>query len=203
MKNYKDLNDYEIIYMIGENDEIARKMMFDKYSPIIKKEAANLYKYAKKVGLDISDLEQEGYYALTLSMRKYDPNKDVLFYTYAIAAIKRKMGNLIRISSANKHIALNESISLDKSITEDDANLFSFVEDPKSIKPLDAIVSKELIDDIENCLYGLSLDYASVLELKLNGFKTGEIASLLSITKYSVTSILSRIKKKIDLKIEN
>ena len=38
--NYK--NDYEIIYMIRENDDIARNIMFDKYMPIVKNIASNL-----------------------------------------------------------------------------------------------------------------------------------------------------------------
>ena len=135
-------------------------------------------------------------------MKKYDSSKKVLFYTYASAAIRRKMGNLIRIASANKHIALNESISLDKSITEDDANLFLFVEDKKSLKPLEELEYKELCSAFKNVLYGLSMNGAAVLELKLNGFKVTEIADLLSINKASVTNLLARIRKKLDLVIE-
>lgn len=202
MKNYSDLNDYEVMYMIGEEDEIAKDIMFKKYSPLVQKEALRLYKYGKKLGIEIDDLEQEGYCALSICMKKYDSSKKVLFYTYASAAIRRKMGNLIRIASANKHIALNESISLDKSITEDDANLFLFVEDKKSLKPLEELEYKELCSAFKNVLYGLSMNGAAVLELKLNGFKVTEIADLLSINKASVTNLLARIRKKLDLVIE-
>ena len=38
---YKNVNDYEVIYMIRENDENAEKLMYDKYSPL-------LYKYVNK-----------------------------------------------------------------------------------------------------------------------------------------------------------
>ena len=202
MKNYKDLNDYEIMYMIGENDEIARDMMFKKYSPIIRKEATRLYKYGKKLGIEIDDLEQEGYCALSVCMKNYNPNKEILFYTYVLASIRRKMGNLIRIASANKHTVLNESISLDKSITEDGANLFLFIEDENSIKPLEELEYKELCCVLRDELYGLSLNNAAVLELKINGFKVTEIAELLSINKALVTTLLNRIRKKLDLVIE-
>ena len=202
MKNYSDLNDYEVMYMIGEEDEIAKDMMFKKYLPIIKKEAIRLHKYGKKLGLEIEDLEQEGYCALSSSMKHYDPNKNILFYTYVSAAIKRKMGNLIRICSAGKHTFLNDSISLDEPVSEDNSNLFSFIEDKKSIKPLSELEYKELCELFNKKLYELSVDDASVLELKVNGFKTREISSLLSIDKRSINTILTRIRKKLDLVIE-
>ena len=35
--NYKNINDYEVLYMIRENSDDARDLIFQKYSPIIKK----------------------------------------------------------------------------------------------------------------------------------------------------------------------
>ena len=188
--------------MIGEEDEIARDMMFKKYLPVIKKEAARLHKYGKKLGLELEDLEQEGYCALSSSLKHYNPNKNILFYTYVTSAIKRKMGNLIRIHSAGKHTFLNDSISLDKNLSEDNSNLFSYLEDPKSIKPLTELEYRELCDIYNKQLYELSIIDASVLELKVNGFKTGEIANLLSFDKRTINTILTRIRKKLDLVIE-
>ena len=31
---YKDINDYEVLYMISEGDEVAYNMMYDKYHPL-------------------------------------------------------------------------------------------------------------------------------------------------------------------------
>ena len=38
---YKNVNDYEVIYMIRENDEDAERLMYEKYRPL-------LYKYVNK-----------------------------------------------------------------------------------------------------------------------------------------------------------
>ena len=38
---YKNVNDYEVIYMIRENDEDAENLMYEKYRPL-------LYKYVNK-----------------------------------------------------------------------------------------------------------------------------------------------------------
>ena len=40
METYRDLNDYEIMYMIEENDE-AKDLLFDKYRPIVVNIAKN------------------------------------------------------------------------------------------------------------------------------------------------------------------
>ena len=57
MGTYRDLNDYELIYMVEENDD-ARELLFDKYKPIVKKMASKYKMEASKVGLDIDDLIQ-------------------------------------------------------------------------------------------------------------------------------------------------
>ena len=32
---YKDINDYEQLYLVSENDDIAKERLFNKYKPII------------------------------------------------------------------------------------------------------------------------------------------------------------------------
>ena len=203
MKNYIDLNDYEIIYMIGENDEIAKDLMYKKYMPVVNKIAKEMYPYAKKLGLELDDLEQEGYIALVKAMEYYDSSKNVLFYTYVVAAIKRKMLNLVRLNSAVKHQLLNNSISFDETVTEDGSTLFSFLEDKKALKPLELMESNESIKRIKNILFDLDIELASILELRINGFKQNEIATLLDLNRRNITNLLVKLKKNLKLIIEN
>ena len=41
MKDYKD-NDYELLYLISENNEEAKELFYNKYKPIIELKAKNL-----------------------------------------------------------------------------------------------------------------------------------------------------------------
>lgn len=202
LKDYTDLNDYEIIYMVGEKDEIARNLMYEKYSPLIKKEARRLYKYGKTLGLGKEDLEQEGYIALLSALDNYNPNKNVLFYTYVSAAIRRKMQNLIRSGLSQKHQILNSSISLDQEINEEGTNLFSFIEDKDTLTPLEELEIKENINRLKYILYDLPIIEASILELKMNNFKMYEISELLGISATTIRNINSKIKKNLNLIIE-
>ena len=40
--NYKQ-NDYELIYMVRENDEVSQDLLYEKYLPIIKNLASEFY----------------------------------------------------------------------------------------------------------------------------------------------------------------
>ena len=194
MKNYCELNDYEIIYMIKEEDDNAKDIMFEKYKPIVDKEAIRLSGVASNIGLEKDDLIQEGYMALVSSLKNYDPTKNSLFYTYVSAAIKRKMLNLIRIHSSSKQIYLNESLSLDYSISEDNS-LLNYLEDEKARKPLEELVEKENDTELKIFLYGLPIMDACVFELKMNNFKTKEIAELLCTNKRNILNSLNRTRK--------
>ena len=46
--NYKKYNDYELIYMIRENDNDSYDILYNKYLPVMKSIAFNYYnKYTK------------------------------------------------------------------------------------------------------------------------------------------------------------
>lgn len=58
--DYKQVNDYEVISMIRENDDDARDIMYQKYLPVIRKGASKYFFDVKKHGVEFDDLVQEG-----------------------------------------------------------------------------------------------------------------------------------------------
>ena len=62
--NYKKYNDYELIYMVRENDDISKNVLFDKYLPVIKNMANNYYTKLKGYNCDYDDFFQEAMIAL-------------------------------------------------------------------------------------------------------------------------------------------
>ena len=196
MKTYDDLNDYEIMYLVSENDESAKELIVSKYKPIVYKIASKYFHLAKKSGLELDDLIQEGYVGLYYAMRNYTDNKNALFYTYSTIVIENKISNLVKISQAKKNLTLNSSISLDKECDlENGTSLFELIKDEKAILPDKEIEYRELMMKIKNIIYELDVEQGSVLELKFNGFSNGDIASLLKLNKRNVSNILTNIKK--------
>lgn len=50
--DYKQVNDYEVIYMIKENDEEARNLLIRKYKPIINKISNKYISSVKPFGVN-------------------------------------------------------------------------------------------------------------------------------------------------------
>ena len=47
--NYKNYNDYELIYSVREKDDFAFDIIFEKYQPIIKKFATDFFQRSGQV----------------------------------------------------------------------------------------------------------------------------------------------------------
>ena len=90
-------NDYELIYMINE-DEDAFSFLLDKYEPLFKKIAYSSVKRCASKGIDVDDLIQQCRITLCYVVDKYDYNRDVLFYTYLLVCLNRAIFNLSRKS---------------------------------------------------------------------------------------------------------
>lgn len=198
METYRDLNDYEIMYMVEESDE-ARDLLFDKYRPIIIN-IANKYRLeAKKLGLELDDLIQEGYLGLYAAIRNYNPNENTLFYTYAVLSIRSKMLNCLKMHNSQKYQSLNKSVSLSKPIFNDDElSLIDYVIDKNAVNPDEVIQENELIHCISDFLYTLDINLACIFELNFNGFSNTDISGLLDLPYKTVTNHLFRIRKKLN-----
>lgn len=197
MGTYRDLNDYEIMYMIEENDE-AKELLFDKYRPIIINMARKYKKEGKMVGLEIEDLIQEGYLGLYSAIKNYNQDGSSIFYTYALVSIRSKILNALKLHNTQKKKILNSSISLSKSVSYDsDLSFIDFIVDEKAIIPDVVIEEKELFNFIREFVFSLDIENASIFELNLNGFNNNDISRLLDYSSKTVSNNLFRIRRKL------
>ena len=198
LKDYKDLNDYEIMYMIEEDNEDAKELMIKKYEPLITKYAKKYYQKNKNCGLELEDYIQEGYCAVYFAYKKYDSSKDNLFYTYVDLCIRCKIRSLYLKHNRLKNKALNESISLYGTLNNDDDTIYlDVLMDKNALLPESELEKKEEQERLKNAIYELSLKEACVLEMYYNGFTLKDISRLLDMKYRSTIQIMSRIKKKL------
>lgn len=204
MAIYKDLNDYEIMYLVEENDEDAEMILLEKYKPIIFKIASQYKKEAKKCGLEIDDLVQEGYLGLYSAIQTYNSSNNVLFYTYAIFSIRSKILNCLTSSNAMKNRGFNQSISLFKNISGgNDGILMDILEDENALLPHLKLDEHEMEIKIHEFMLSLDFSYSMIFELKINGFKNNDIANLLDFSMKYVSNVLFRIRKKLQFYLDS
>ena len=184
--DYKDLNDYELVYEVRESNELAYNILINKYSTLINKMASDYYKKAKSYKVE--------YYVGLFQALDYYEEKTCLFYTYAIICIKREMERLIKSFSRKKNMILNDAISMNKPL---DKYNELFIED--------ILASKEKIEEdiyldikcknIMDLKYDMPMDMAAVYELKYNKFNIREISILLDLPKKRVEKLINRSRK--------
>ncbi len=195
MGEYKDLNDYEIMYMIQENEEDAKNILFRKYRPIVVSFAKKYLVHAKKYGLELEDLVQEGFLGLYSAIRNYDADSGTLFYTYANIAIRSKILNCVMRKNLEKREAL-APLSLTELVSSNgDLTLMDVLENKNAPLPHIEVDINDLLIQIKQFMLSLEFPGSLIFELKFNGFTMIDIASLLDLSYKTVSNVLYRIRK--------
>lgn len=197
--NYKDINDYELVSYIRDNNEEASEIIYDKYKPLIEKNARRLLKYCNYNGLELNDLVQEGMLGLSKAIESFNETKEASFYTYAKTCIERRQLTAIIASQRQKHKLLNESVSFEAydddfdNIKTVDAMLVDNSYNPESVV-FDYENSTDLLNKASEILTTLEMQ---VFELKISGFSYIEISEILDKDKKQIDNAIQRIKYKI------
>ena len=200
--NYKDVNDYEMLYLVGEKDEEAEKILFGKYRNLIMKLVPKYLPFVLPRGGEFDDLVQEGYVGLYSAIQNYSPQNHTLFYTFAYVCIERQMATYCKRLSTNKQEVLNYSYSLYVT-PENTRDSFSSVIASEEDGPYQSLVISDFIQEIIDFKNSLPIDMACVFELRVNGFTYKEISILLGFPKSRVDSAINQIRmrlKRVNLK---
>lgn len=186
---YRDLNDYEILYLVKENDDIDYAILYEKYRPLVYKIALKYKTIFKTFGYELDDLMQIGYMSLFNAIKHFESDIS-LFYTYSLNVIEYGIINEIRKNNTNKRKVLNDSISYDVLVPNSNLSYIEIIPDTKeNIYDIndnyeELVVFKNTLPFIVSCIF----------ELKYEGFSDEEIALLLEISLKEVRKGIKLIK---------
>lgn len=198
MAIYKDLNDYEVMYLVEEQDENAKNILFEKYQPVVVAIASQYKKEAIRCGLELDDLIQEGFVGLYSAMQNYNSTINVKFYTYATISIRGKILNYLSSKNRYKYAHLNQSISLSNMVSSDSQfSLWDVLENKEALQPHLEVENRELEKQIHQFLLSLQSPQSFIFELKLNGFGNSDISALLDLPLKYVANILFRLRREL------
>lgn len=193
---YKDENDYELLYLIKEEDEVAKEMFYEKYRPIVEMKAKKYYSQIQNKGYELNDLIQEGMIGLTKAIKDYDSSNEAKFITFAGVCIERRIINFIREINRQKHQALNSSISIDNTGISG-MSLLDVLNDD-TFNPESSFMFIQEQADLKNKMKKNLTDFEKdVFDLRFEGFTYQEIAILLNKSIKSIDGTITRIKQKI------
>ena len=182
--DYKKINDYEVVYMVRENDEEAREIIFNKYIPIVRRIASDHLALAKMARIEYEDLVQEGLIALNEAINKYNERSGVLFYTFLCVCVERRILTYCRKMNSSKHYLLNTSLDDEYIYSVSDNDVFEAYFNEINLERK-FVSFKNLFDIVES----------NIFELRYNGFSYKEISRLLDIPLSSIDARLCRIRR--------
>ena len=194
---YDEYNDYELLYLVCDQDENARNIMFDKYRPLIISKVNKISKIGMVKGLDFNDLVQEGMIGLSEAIRDYRDHKDTKFSTFAQLCIERQLGSALRKADRLKNKILNESLSLDYTDDGQTKTFGEYLEDRKDTNPEYHFLNIEYENEIFKKIADRLTDLENrIFELKVKNFTYDEMANILDINKKTIDNAIQRIKLK-------
>ena len=173
-------NDNELIYLINEDSDNYRNILFEKYKPVIISIVNDYINKYCGLFIDYDDLLQEGMIGFNNAINSYNSNNSI-FYTYASLCIKRNIISYIRNLYSSKNLIFNNSIELKY------YDLFIAFDN-------DIFLSSMYEYEFVNLKNSLSDDACMIFELRYNGFSINEISRILDCSISKVNRIICKIK---------
>ena len=168
-----------------------------RYKAIVRNRASSYF----MAGADQEDLIQEGMIGVFKAIRDYDEKKGASFRTFAELCIQRQIISAVKGASRMKHAPLNESVSLNRPVSDGDDGagpLEELLADEIDTNPEKMLLLREdmsyISQNIDDILSTLELQ---VWKMYVNGCSYREIAEKLDKTSKGVDSAIQRAKKKL------
>ncbi len=187
----------EIISRAQQDNKLAIEYLINKNMDIVYAKA----KYFFIKGLDKDDVIQEGMVGLYKAIRDYKFEREASFRGFCQLCVHRQLVSAIKRANRQKHIPLNTSTSLDKTINYDDSTGRSFneilpdkeenLEEKFIFKEILALIFKDMeeeLTELEREVFMEYLDSKSYQEISLN----------LQVNIKTVDNALQRARKKLD-----
>ena len=191
------MNDYELIYLAQEENEIAKELLYKKYAKIINMLIYKKYPKIKKLNIDTKDMYSISLTALNDAINFYNQNKNATFATYLTVVINNSINKYIKKYSSKKEQCINKALSLD--FVYSNQEFLNFILDYKN-NPDYCISNQDEIKYLtQKAQKNLSIFEYEVYLLLLQNLNYRQIAKLLGKNPKQIDNAIQRIKNKLKL----
>lgn len=197
---YVSLTDEQLAVMAQNGDVGAIEYILNKYKGLVKARAHAYF----LIGADREDIIQEGMIGLYKAIRDFREDKQSSFSAFADLCATRQIVTAIKTATRLKHIPLNNYVSLNKPVYEDESEktLIDFVAETIVSDPEEIVINAEDYKHTSGEIFkSLSKFEKNVLGLYLDGKSYQEISVILDRTPKSIDNALQRIKRKLETQL--
>jgi len=200
---FSESSDSALVHAYRRGSQSALDALMARYYQFVRLKASSYF----LAGGDAEDLIQEGLVGLFKAVRDYRDDRQASFRSFAELCITRQIITAIKTATRQKHVPLNGYLSFSQppndSSDDGDCSLADVLPGPSTHDPVNQVISSEEIDSLTICLTSmLSPLEGKVLRLYIQGLSYERIASGLGCDCKTVDNALQRIKRKVDLHLE-
>jgi len=192
----EQMSDEELVVIAKAGDIDAEEHLIRKYKELVRQKSQFYY----IIGADGDDVVQEGMIGLFKAIHSFEQDAGASFRTFADLCVNRQILSAIRTASRKKHEPLNESVSLNDPVSDNDTEftLLEMLRANREMEPEQELMMKVLLEEISNN----EGDVFSAFELDVwkeysRGRDYREIAAELGKSPKAVDNAIQRTKKKI------
>ncbi len=197
-----DCPDDELVARFHGGDGCALDVLLQRYRRFARAKARTYF----LVGADADDIEQEGLIGLYKAARDFRPDRQSSFRAFAELCITRQVITAIKTATRHKHQPLNQYVSISATRPDDEPNdrlVEKLLGSDHGTDPAEQAVSRERMDDMRRSMAAmLSVLEVDVLRLYVEGKSYQEISERLGRHVKSIDNALQRIKRKVDLHLQ-
>jgi len=193
---FQGMGDEDIVRHAKSGSEQATEHLLTKYRNIVEGKARSYF----LIGADHEDIVQEGMIGLYKAIRDFRNDKLLPFRAFAELCISRQIFTAIKAATRQKHIPLNQYVSLHANLYDSDSDrtLLDTIAETASADPEEMVITQQFSDDLKQRINrDLSELESAVLRNHLEGKSYQEIAQELSRRVKSIDNALQRAKRKI------
>lgn len=191
--------DEELVALAAAGDAKALDEVVSRYKNLVRAKARKFF----LAGADNDDIIQEGMIGLFKAIRDFRQSRQGTFSSFAELCVTRQIMSAIKSAARNKHLPLNQYISLNQPINDEEPerSLIQMVSEESASDPEALLLLKEQMATLNTRIKNeLSSFEQSVFSLYLKGYSYHDISVRLKSNEKSVDNALQRIKRKLSRK---
>jgi RNA polymerase sporulation-specific sigma factor len=195
--------DEDLVALYQGGHEPAVEALLNRYRNFARLKARSYF----LAGADKDDIVQEGMIGLYKAIRDYSPEHETSFRAFAELCITRQIITAVKTATRQKHIPLNQYVSLTKPVAgEEDSDyvLQDVLESAQTADPADLVISHDELRSMKLAFAEILSDFeAEVLHMYVEGKSYQEIGEHLDRHVKSIDNAIQRIKRKVELHLRD
>jgi RNA polymerase sporulation-specific sigma factor len=190
LQSFESMSDEELLLLCRQGNAEAEETLIRRYGRVIRSLARPFF----LTGGDGEDLIQEGMLGLLNAIRRFDPQEETTFRTFAVLCIRRRLFSALRKAAGTKNVSLDDCLSLESSLFDEIPSRNDNLRGPEDL----LIDREEAQKRYRNLLLLLSAYEQSVLRCFLRGMSYREIAEITKRSEKAVDNAVQRIRRKFE-----